>query len=172
MTTSTSPDTTTSTRTVPPATRTARQRVLLARPHRFIVEEMAALLARLGFEPVGRSVDGALPPLNDPATRGAIISTAVLSTVRHDHVRVFDELRAEREDLPVVFATLVPVAQYARGLASVLSRRAQPARVLTLDALGDSLPLLRPPSSVLLLDKAAVDAGGHRLEHALRLWFA
>jgi hypothetical protein len=128
------------------------------------------LLARLGYETVPRLPDGTLPALDDPRLRGAIISTAVLSTVKESHLEVYEQIRIARPALPLLFATLVPVAHYARGLASLLSRHRRPARVLSLaDVLADPVP--SSAEAVLLVDKAAVEAGGAMLDAALHRWF-
>jgi len=103
----------------------ALRRVLLARPHDFVVETMLEFLTRNGFEavPVTRDED-LLPELEQPL-HGAVISTAVVSSV-HASVRdVYQAVRAAKPTLPLAFASLAGV-DAMRGLAqSELGKQAE-----------------------------------------------
>lgn len=145
--------------------------VLLARPHQFIVGAMSDVLVRNGYLPVVPGSDGSYPTLADPALRGAIISTAVKSSVPDDHLAVYLRLRAARPDLALVFATLVPVNDYVHSLRGALGRRVGNATVVTFETVSGARWAGRGPGDVLLLDKHDVETGGAPLDQALRAWF-
>ncbi|MCK9199867.1 MAG: hypothetical protein M0P59_06175 [Gallionella sp.] len=82
------------------------KKVLLARPHAFIVSEMRPFLERNGYQPTKlESIDdmhsGKLGSFS-----GAIISTAVVSSIAAKPAEVFAELRKRYPSLPVIFAGL------------------------------------------------------------------
>jgi len=80
------------------------KRILLARPHPFIVKEMRPFLEELGYVPVPvNSMEQLAQELAHPA-HGAIISTAISSTVNADAASVFRMIRERSVRLPVVFA--------------------------------------------------------------------
>jgi len=79
-------------------------RVLLARPHAFIVNEMRPFLAEAGFTSVRiDSLEQLAQELRLPA-KGAIISTAVSSSLGSDAATVFRQVREWGPNMPVVFA--------------------------------------------------------------------
>jgi hypothetical protein len=89
---------------------TPLRRVLLARPHAFIVNEMRPFLVTAGFAPV--RIDGMEQldqELRLPA-QGAIISTAVTSPLGADAATVFRKIRESNASLPVVFAGMADLA--------------------------------------------------------------
>jgi hypothetical protein len=80
------------------------RRVLLARPHAFIVNEMKPFLERAGFLPCRlESLDQLDEELRKPLC-GAIISTAISSSVNADAATVFRRVREKLPRLPVLFA--------------------------------------------------------------------
>ncbi|MDE2087798.1 MAG: hypothetical protein KGI63_11245 [Xanthomonadaceae bacterium] len=83
--------------------------ILLARPHPFIVAEMAPLLEALGFEPV-RLESLAHLDRHGVATpwRGAIISLAISSSVGATATEVVRALQTRAPRLPLAFAGMVP----------------------------------------------------------------
>ena len=82
----------------------AEKPVLLARPHAFIVNEMRPFLEGAGYTPQRlESLDQLAAALARPL-RGAIISTAVTSSVNADAATVFQRVRAAAPRLPIVFA--------------------------------------------------------------------
>jgi len=88
----------------------AEKRVLLARPHAFIVNQMRPFLLDAGYEAVGaRDLDHLRSALAS-SLRGAIISTAVTSTVEADAAAVFRLVRERQPRLPVVFAGMADAA--------------------------------------------------------------
>lgn len=86
------------------------KRVLLARPHAFIVNQMRPFLLEAGYTPVGaQSLEHLVQELG-AALQGAIISTAVSSTVDADAATVFRLVREKLPRLPVVFAGMADAA--------------------------------------------------------------
>lgn len=86
------------------------KRVLLARPHAFIVNQMRPFLLEAGYTPVGaQSLEHLAKELGGPL-QGAIISTAVSSTVDADAATVFRLVREKLPRLPVVFAGMADAA--------------------------------------------------------------
>ncbi|RVT49621.1 hypothetical protein [Rubrivivax albus] len=80
------------------------QRILLARPHAFIVNEMRPFLLEAGFSPVKpESKVQLLEELGRPA-QGIVISTAVSSNVEGDAEAVFRWVREKQPNVPVAFA--------------------------------------------------------------------
>lgn len=80
------------------------KRVLLARPHAFIVDEMKPFLLECGYTPVKvASLAELQSALAQPAA-GAVISTAVSSSIGADAATVFAALRQGAPALPVMFA--------------------------------------------------------------------
>ncbi|MDE2083129.1 MAG: hypothetical protein KGI90_17420 [Burkholderiales bacterium] len=143
------------------------KRVLLARPHTFIVNEMRPFLAAAGYVPVGAaSLEQLAEALGRPALQGAVISTALSSSINADAATVFRLIREKRPDLPVVFA----------GLADL-----DTVKVSALRAVKDQVPspviagpaAYRPPaatergSTFLVLRKEDI-AAGHSQEAAMR----
>lgn len=85
-------------------------RVLLARPHAFIVNEMRPFLIEAGFTPVRiESLEQLAQELRLPA-QGAIISTAVSSSLGADAAGVFRQVRECNPNMPVVFAGMADFA--------------------------------------------------------------
>ena len=86
------------------------KRVLLARPHAFIVNQMRPFLLEAGYTPVGtQSLDHLAQALSG-SFHGAIISTAVSSTVNVDAATVFRLVREKLPRLPIVFAGMADAA--------------------------------------------------------------
>jgi len=87
-----------------------QRRVLLARPHAFIVNEMRPFLVDAGFAPVRiESVEQLAQELRMPA-QGAVISTAVTSSLDADAATVFRQVRERSPNMPVVFAGMADFA--------------------------------------------------------------
>lgn len=86
------------------------KRVLLARPHAFIVNQMRPFLLEAGYTPVGvQTLEQLARELGGPL-QGAIISTAVSSTVDADAATVFRLVREKLPRMPVVFAGMADAA--------------------------------------------------------------
>ena len=140
------------------------KRILLARPHAFIVSEMRPFLTDAGYSPVRvESLDQLALELRRPL-HGAIISTAVSSSVNADAATVFNLIRERSPTLPVVFAGMADLETM-----KVVSERAVKAVVAspvvagpaTYRAAGDRA------SSFLILRKEDLLAGASR-DAALR----
>lgn len=83
---------------------TVEKRVLLARPHAFIVNEMRPFLVAAGYLPQRvENLEQLGAELARPL-RGAVISTAVTSAVGADAATVFRLVREKAPRLPVIFA--------------------------------------------------------------------
>ena len=82
--------------------------ILLARPHPFIVAEMAPLLAALGFDPIRLESLAQLEGAGSAPWRGAIISLAISSSVGASAAEVVQALHARAPRLPLAFAGMVP----------------------------------------------------------------
>lgn len=86
------------------------KRVLLARPHAFIINQMRPFLLEAGYTPVGaQSLDHLAQELVG-TFQGAIISTAVSSAVNADAAAVFRLVREKLPRLPIVFAGMADAA--------------------------------------------------------------
>jgi DNA-binding NtrC family response regulator len=88
----------------------AEKRVLLARPHAFIVNQMRPFLLDAGYVAVGAQNLEHLRTELASNFNGAIISTAVTSTVGVDAAAVFRLVRERQPRLPVVFAGMADAA--------------------------------------------------------------
>lgn len=86
------------------------KRVLLARPHAFIVNQMRPFLVEAGYTPVGAQGLDHLAQELSGSFDGAIISTAVSSTVNADAATVFRLVREKLPRLPIVFAGMADAA--------------------------------------------------------------
>ncbi len=89
--------------------------ILLARPHPFIVAEMAPFLKEAGFE--GRRLTALEQlPAQVQGTSGAIISLALVSDLKASVDAVFTSLRTTAPRLAVVFAGLIDLDGAKLGL--------------------------------------------------------
>lgn len=103
--------------------------VLLARPHPFIVAEMAPFLMQLGFTPVR------LQSIQEPATprasvAGAVISLAVGSTIPESAAEVFTALRQHNARVPVLFASLLEFDSARSVLAGLAEKTGVSAKLI------------------------------------------
>jgi hypothetical protein len=101
------------------------KRVLLARPHAFIVDEMRPFLVESGYTPVKvATLDEFKSTLSQPLY-GAVVSTAVSSSIGADAATVFSRLREIAPQLPVMFAGMADFASIrltaGRAVAPVIS---------------------------------------------------
>jgi hypothetical protein len=85
---------------------TIGQKVLLARPHPFIVGEMKPLLISAGYTPSPLSDIAEISSGELNGSKGAVISVAVSSVMPESAETVFGALRASIPKLPIVFAGL------------------------------------------------------------------
>lgn len=80
------------------------KRILLARPHTFIVSEMGPFLREAGFAPVRPDSRAQLMDELARPAQGVVISTAVSSSVDADADAVFRWVRERMPTVPVAFA--------------------------------------------------------------------
>jgi hypothetical protein len=103
-------------------------RVLLARPHAFIVNEMRPFLLEAGYAPARPDdLPGLERALAEPAA-GAIISTAIRSSVPVDAATVFRMVRQRWPEMPVAFAGMADAAT----MRAAVERAVQPLAPLPL----------------------------------------
>jgi hypothetical protein len=104
--------------------------VLLARPHPFIVAEMAPFLADAGYR-----VERAHAPEDLDAPHqdvvGAVVSLALTSEMPLSAEAVLRRLRSRRAGLPIVFAALLRSEHGVRAARLVLQASDEPGTVLT-----------------------------------------
>jgi hypothetical protein len=84
----------------------AGKKVLLARPHTFIVAEMQPFLTRAGYAPHKLAALDDLMGLNPASFSGVVISTAVVSAIGATVEEVFVAVRRKMPRVPVIFAGL------------------------------------------------------------------
>lgn len=89
---------------------TSERKVLLARPHTFIVSEMRPFLEQAGFAPAKLESLAELDSGRLGTLSGAIISTAVVSSVGASAEEVFAAVRRKYPRLPILFAGLTDFA--------------------------------------------------------------
>ena len=83
--------------------------ILSARPHPFIVADMAPLLAALGFEPIRLKSLASVDNAGTATWHGAIISLAISSSVSATAAEVVRASHAKAPWLPLAFAGMVPM---------------------------------------------------------------
>jgi hypothetical protein len=88
----------------------AGKKVLLARPHTFIVAEMQPFLTRAGYAPHKLAALDDLMGLNPASFSGVVISTAVVSAIGATVEEVFVAVRRKMPRVPVIFAGLTEFA--------------------------------------------------------------
>lgn len=129
------------------------RRVLLARPHLFIIEHMKPFLEGNGFapEPITELHDLRV----DAGVSGIVISTAVNSDVKASWVEVFNLLRTQAPHVPIAMATMVPFGPMARAFQVQLPNGltyVEPANLPPDVSLGT-------PETVLVLHRDAIHHG-------------
>lgn len=92
--------------------------VVLARPHPFVVGEMAQFLAELKVTPKrAESLDDIAPMLT--GAKGVVISTAVTSTIPEDAEAVYEHVRSLNPTVPIIFAGLLPLERSIKSLLHI-----------------------------------------------------
>ena len=137
---------------------TIEKRVLLARPHAFIVSEMRPFLVGAGYAPVRvETLEQLMQELARPL-QGAVISTAVSSSLNADAATVFRLVREKAPTLPIVFAGMADL-----DTMKVVAERAVKALVTTPHVSGPqgyrSVPSADRASSFLVLRKEDLQPG-------------
>lgn len=152
---------------------TIERKVLLARPHAFIVADMKPLLANAGFSPVPLL---ALTEIADGAWRsahGAVISVALSSSIPESAETVFATLRQHAPRMPVLFAGLTDFEIARRTIERIVQPVAPQATILAIDAGSERHSGLGRPEVVLYLQKDTLKtpAGVALAERMLRRHF-
>lgn len=134
-------------------------RVLLARPHDFIVDDMQKLMRDLGYEPVRLTAFGQLAQYAAAGEKfvGAVISTAASSMIRETFGQVFLEVRERFPRTPVAVATLSDLRAASLVVTTELGPKAAGYELLESDKPLDP-PRLNGPRALLLLRKGDVHA--------------
>lgn len=133
----------------------ADRSVLLARPHPFIVAEMRPLLERLGFLPTPVSFE-ALQAGAGRSAAGAIISTAISSSIPQTAHEIYQALVAHAPQTPVAFAGLTDIT-VAR---SVIQRLASALTILGVTEAAGQTGRLGQPGTVIYVSKDDITAAG------------
>lgn len=96
------------------------RKILLARPHPFIVSEMKPLLLQAGFEITGITHDEALTSSQPATFSAAVISLAVVSPVSKSPQQVLSYLKMTHFGGKFIFAGLIPFERVANNLSEFL----------------------------------------------------
>jgi hypothetical protein len=145
------------------------KKVLLARPHAFIVAEMRPFLERTGYQP------GKLESLDEMdqgklgSFSGAIISTAVVSSIPAKPAEVFTALRQHYPSLPVIFAGLTEFGSTLATIQRIVHGLHPGAAILPFNAGTENHPHLGERDVFLFLIKE--DISGSAAESILRRHF-
>lgn len=136
------------------------KKVLLARPHAFIVAEMRPFLERTGYQPTR------LEKLDDMQSgklgtfSGAIISTAVVSSIPAKPADVFASLRQHYPSLPVIFAGLTEFDSTQPTIQRIVHELHPGAAILPFDKRAGEHPGLGGRDVFLFLNKEDIAAAG------------
>jgi hypothetical protein len=93
-------------------------KVLLARPHDFLVDEMRAWLTSLGVEPVRLQSIDQLVTFEPATVAGIVISVAVTSVVAEGPGAALLAVRRRFPSKPVIVAGMAALASARAGLAA------------------------------------------------------
>ncbi|MFY0689550.1 MAG: hypothetical protein JXQ90_20435 [Cyclobacteriaceae bacterium] len=85
------------------------KKILLARPNKFIVDEMKGLLKDSNFLPVPISNLDEIHKFSKEEVGGVVVSTAVISSIKEDYEDVILDVTSAFPGIPVMLATLVEV---------------------------------------------------------------
>lgn len=132
---------------------TVGKKVLLARPHSFIVSEMRPFLENAGFTPVKLERLTDLESGTVGTLSGAIISTAVVSSVGASAEEVFAALRRKFPRLPILFAGLTEFPTMKGAVERVTKPVHGNAEVLPIAASTESHPRLGRENVFVVLHK-------------------
>lgn len=139
----------------------ANREILLARPHPFIVAEMAPFLTRLGFAPVRLHSVAELAAAT-PRAVGAVISLAVGSTVPESAAQVFTALRRHHARMPVLFASLLDFNTARSVLAGLAETTGVGAKLIGAGSADSHDRDLGKPDTFLYLAKSDLETPAQR----------
>lgn len=145
------------------------KKVLLARPHAFIIAEMRPFLERSGYQPVKLESIGDIQSGKLGVFSGAIISTAVVSSIAEKPAEVFAELRKKYPSLPVIFAGLTEFSSTIPAIERIVHALHSGAEIVPLSANTEDHPRLGERDVFLFLSKD--DIASTAAERILRRHF-
>jgi hypothetical protein len=145
------------------------KKVLLARPHAFIVAEMRPFLERSGYQPTRLENLDDMHPGKLGSFSGAIISTAVVSSIPAKAAEVFAALRQHYPSLPVIFAGLTEFDSTLPSLQRIVHALHPAASILPFDSSSENHPRLGERDVFLFLNKE--DIASSAAESILRRHF-
>lgn len=142
------------------------KKVLLARPHTFIVSEMRPFLEKNGYQPLKLEDIGDFHSGKLGSFSGAIISTAVISSIPEKPAEVFAALRKNYPSLPVMFAGLTGFVSILPTLQNIVSTLHPGAIILPFNAKTEEHSRLGERDVFLFLNKEDISSpGGERILH-------
>ena len=149
------------------------KKVLLARPHSFIVAEMRPFLERTGYQPSKLENIDDMYPGKLGQFNGAIISMAVVSTIAAKPAEVFAALRKSYPNLPVVFAGLTDFQSTMPSIERIVRALHPGAEILPISSLAEAHPRLGAHDIFLFMNKDDITgaAGDGLAERILRRHF-
>jgi len=145
------------------------KKVLLARPHAFIVAEMRPFLERNGYQPTRLEILDDMHPGKLGSFTGAIISTAVVSSIPAKAAEVFAALRQHYPALPVIFAGLTEFDTTLPSIQRIVHALHPGAAILPFEASTENHPRLGERDVFLFLNKS--DIAGSAANSILRQHF-
>lgn len=145
------------------------KKILLARPHAFIVAEMRPFLERSGYQPTRLESLDDMGPSKLGAFSGAIISTAVVSSIPAKAAEVFAALRKHYPALPVIFAGLTEFDSTLPTLQRIVHDLYPAATILPFNGQAEAHQRLGERDVFLFLNKE--DIAGSAAENILRRHF-
>lgn len=129
------------------------KKVLLARSHAFIVAEMRPFLEKNDYHPVKLENISDMHPGKLGTFSGAIISTAVVSSIPEKPAEVFAALRLNYPALPVMFAGLTEFDSTLPTLQRIVHTQSPGATILPFNAQAEGHPRLGERDLFLFLNK-------------------
>lgn len=135
------------------------KKILLARPHSFIVSEMRPFLEKGGFAPSKLESLAELVQGNPGTFSGAVISTAVISTVNATAEEVFTAVRKRYPRLPVLFAGLTEFPMMKSAVERIVANTHPGAEILPIASATENHPGLGRENVFLVLRKEDLAAG-------------
>lgn len=135
------------------------KKVLLARPHSFIVSEMRPFLEKGGFASSKLDSLSALDFRTLGAMNGAVISTAVISSVNATAQEIFATLRKNYPKLPVLLAGLTEFPTMKIAVERVVKGIHPDAEILPFTTATESHPGLGRENVFLVLRREDLAAG-------------
>lgn len=133
-------------------------KVLLARPHAFIVKEMRPFLEAAGYQPEALANLGDVSRQKLAGYDGAIISMAVVSSIPARADEVLGALRQSDPNLPVIFAGLNDFQQARSAVERIVKPLHPNAEIITSTAQNESHGALGRAHVFLYLSKDDLSA--------------